>query len=182
VTADSRTLHPEVIRRTLIVSQLSGRHCRARTGTARVAAGQPDLPRSVLLPANYARIVRRSAVIAAVVAMVMVAFSAAVGGRRGWYGGLLAVAVVTVFFAISVVAVGYAARAGMTAMMATAIVTYTVKIIVLAAVVASLAESDFFDPRLFGVTAIGCVLAWTVAQATTTLRMRQLYFEPDGDR
>ena len=48
--------------------------------------------------------------------------------------------------------------------------------------VASLAESDFFDPRLFGVTAIICVLAWSVAQMATTIRMRQLYFEPDGDR
>ena len=132
--------------------------------------------------ANYARIIRRAAAIAAVVAVVMVALSAALGGRRGLYGGLLAVGVVSVFFAISVVAVGYASKAGPAVMMATAIGTYTAKIIVLAAVVASLAESDFFDPRLFGVTAIICVLAWSVAQMTTTIRMRQLYFEPDGDR
>jgi ATP synthase protein I len=132
--------------------------------------------------ANYARIIRRSAAVAAVVAVLMVALSAVLGGRRGLYGGLLAVGVVTVFFAISVVAVGYASRAGLTAMMATAIVTYTAKIIVLAAVVASLARSDFFDPRLFGLTAIVCVLTWSGAQMTTTLRMRQLYFEPDEDR
>lgn len=132
--------------------------------------------------ANYARIIRRSAVIAAVVAVAMVALSAALGGRRGLYGGLLAVAVVTVFFAISVVAVGYAARAGLTVMMATAILTYTAKIIILAVVVVSLAESDFFDPKLFGVTAIMLVLAWSIAQMVTTLQMRQLYFEPDGDR
>ena len=132
--------------------------------------------------ANYARIIRRSAAVAVVVAVAMVALSAALGGRRGLYGGLLAVGIVTVFFAISVVAVGYAGRAGLTAMMATAIVTYTAKILVLAVVVASLAKSDFFDPKLFGLTAIICVLTWTVAQMTTTMRMRQLYFEPDGDR
>jgi ATP synthase protein I len=147
-----------------------------------VTAVHPDLPRSVLLLANYARIIRRSAAFAVVVATVMVALSAALGGRRGLYGGLLAVGIVSVFFAISVVAVGYAGKAGLTAMMATAIVTYTAKIIVLAAVVASLAESDFFDPKLFGVTAIVVVLTWTVAQMATTMRMRQLYFEPDGDR
>ena len=67
-------------------------------------------------------------------------------------------------------------------MMATAILTYTAKIIILAVVVVSLAESDFFDPKLFGVTAIMLVLAWSIAQMVTTLQMRQLYFEPDGDR
>lgn len=132
--------------------------------------------------ANYARIIRRSAAIAVAVAVTMVALSAALGGRRGLYGGLLAVAIVTVFFAISLVAVGYASQAGLTAMMATAIVTYTAKIIILAVVVSSLAESDFFDPQLFAVTAIICVLAWSIAQMITTVRMRQLYFDPDAER
>jgi len=134
------------------------------------------------MSANYARIMRRSAVITAAVALVLVAVSAAVGGSRGLVGALCGVLLVIAFFGISVVAVGRAARAGVHAMMLTAIVTYTAKILILAILVAWLAKADVFDARLFAVTTIGCVLAWSAAQVLTSIRSRTLYFDPDGER
>jgi ATP synthase protein I len=121
-------------------------------------------------------------VITAAVALVLVAVSAVVGGSRGLVGALCGVLLVTAFFGISVVAVGRAARAGVFAMMLTAIVTYTAKILILAVLVAWLARVDVFDARLFAFTAIGCVLAWSAAQVTTSIRARVFYFDPDGER
>jgi len=70
--------------------------------------------------ANYARILRRSAAVTAAVAVVMVALSTAIGGGKGALGALLGVAIVAAFFAISVLAVGRAAKVSPQAMMITA--------------------------------------------------------------
>ena len=60
--------------------------------------------------AKYAIIVRRAGAITAVAAVVMVALSAALVGVKGLYGALIGIALVTVFFGISVLVVGRAAR------------------------------------------------------------------------
>ena len=131
---------------------------------------------------NYARILRRSAVMTAAAAVVMVALSTAIGGGKGALGALLGTAIVTAFFAVSVIAVGAAARLSPQAMMATAMATYMVKILVLLLFVSRFSNSTAFNPRLFGLTAIVCILAWSAAQVTSALRLRIAYVEPDGER
>lgn len=130
--------------------------------------------------ANYARIVRRSAVVTAIVAVIMLAICLAVGGAKGLIGGLIAVTIVALFFAISIVAVGRAARIGPHVMMATALGTYLFKILVLLILVGQLQNTSAFDPRLFGLTAIVCVLAYSGAQIAWSMRLKQPYVEPDG--
>jgi ATP synthase protein I len=132
--------------------------------------------------ANYARIVRRSAAVAAIVAAVMVAVSAAVGGSKGLLGAIIAVAIVALFFGISVVVVGRAARISPPAMMAAGIGTYLFKIIVLLFLVGQFQDSTAFNARLFGLTAIVCVLAYCAAQVVWSMRLKTLYVEPDGKR
>jgi ATP synthase protein I len=132
--------------------------------------------------ANYALILRRSAAVTAAVAAVMVALSTAIGGSKGAFGALLGTAIVTAFFAISVIAVGTAARVSPQAMMITAMATYVVKILVLLLFVARFSNSTAFNPRLFGLTAIVCILAWSASQVTWSLRLKIPYVEPDGDR
>ena len=132
--------------------------------------------------ANYARILRRSAAVTAAAAAVMVALSAAIGGGKGALGALLGTAIVAAFFAISVIAVGAAARVSPQVMMVTAMATYTVKILVLLLFVARFSNSTAFNPRLFGVTAIVCILAWSASQVTWSLRLKIAYVEPDGER
>lgn len=132
--------------------------------------------------ANYARITRWSAVLTAVVAAIMVAVSAAIGGSQGLIGALLGIALVSVFFGIDVVAIGRAARISPQAIMLAGIILYVFKIIVLAIAVKELQGTSFFNAKLFGFTAIVCILAWCASQVITSLKFRTLYVEPDGER
>jgi ATP synthase protein I len=112
----------------------------------------------------------------------MVAICAGVGGMKGLIGALLGVALVVIFFGISMLAVGRAARISQQAMMITALGTFLVKILLLAFLVDRLAGTTVFNTKLFGFTAIVCIIAWSMSQAITNARMKILYVEPDGKR
>lgn len=129
--------------------------------------------------AKYATIVRRAGALTAVAAAIMVALSAALVGVKGLIGALIGVAIVTVFFGISVLVVGLAARKSPQAMMVAAMVTYVVKIVLLAVVVSSLNGTTAFSTRTLGFTAIGCILVWSAAQVITTIKVKMLYVEPE---
>jgi ATP synthase protein I len=130
--------------------------------------------------AAYARVVRRSAAVTAAVGAVMIGICAALGGAKGVYGALIGVAVVTVFFGISVIAVGKAAKISPQAMMATAVGTYIAKIIAFMIVLVALQKSTAFNPKMLGVTALVCILVWCGAQAFTMAKLKVLYVDPDG--
>jgi ATP synthase protein I len=132
------------------------------------------------MQASYGRILRRAAVPTAAAALVMIALCSAISGVKGLIGALLGIALVAVFFGISLVAVGRAARVSPQAMMITAIVTFLVKILALAVLVSHFAGTTVFDSRLFGFTAIVCILAWTIGQAVVSARMKMLYVQPEG--
>src|SRR5271166_6312544 len=117
--------------------------------------------------ANYATIVRRAGALTAVAAAIMVAVSAALVGVKGLIGALVGVALVTVFFGISVLVVGRAARRSPGAMM------------VAAMVVSSLNGTTAFSTRALGFTAIGCILVWSAAQVITAIKVKMLYVEPE---
>ena len=129
--------------------------------------------------AKYATIVRRAGALTAVAAAIMVAVSAALVGTKGLIGALIGVAIVTVFFGISVLVVGRAARVSPQAMMVAAMVTYVVKIVLLAVVVSSLNGTTAFSTRTLGFVAIGCILVWSATQVITTMKLKVLYVEPD---
>jgi len=129
--------------------------------------------------AKYATIVRRAGALTAIAAAIMVAVSAALVGVKGLIGALVGVAIVTVFFGISVLVVGRAARRSPQAMMVAAMITYLVKIVALAIVVSALNGTTAFSTRALGFTAIGCILVWSAAQVITTLKLKMLYVEPE---
>jgi ATP synthase protein I len=132
--------------------------------------------------ANYARIARRSAAVAAIAAAVMAALAAVLGGSKGLIGALVAVAIVALFFGISVVAVSRAARISPQAMMLTAVVTYILKILLLIIFVGQFQDTTAFSPKAFGLTALGCILAYTGAQVIWSMRLKMPYVEPDRER
>jgi ATP synthase protein I len=129
--------------------------------------------------AKYAIIIRRAGALTAVAAAVMVAVCAALGGVKGLYGALIGVAIVAVFFGLSVLVVGRAARISPQAMMVAAMVTYVVKIIGLAVVVSILHGMTAFSDRALGLTALGCILVWSAAQVVTAMKVKMLYVEPE---
>jgi ATP synthase protein I len=130
--------------------------------------------------AKYATIVRRAGALTAVAAAVMVALSAAVVGVKGLIGALVGVGIVTVFFGISVLVVGRAARVSPQAMMVAAMITYLVKIVALAVVVSTIHSTTAFSTRTLGLTAIVCILVWSATQVIVTLKLKMLYVEPDS--
>jgi ATP synthase protein I len=129
--------------------------------------------------AKYAIIVRRAGALTAAAATVMVAVSAALAGVKGLYGALIGVALVAVFFGLSVLVVGRAARISPQAMMVAAMVTYVVKIVALAVVVSTLHGATAFSGRALGFTALGCILVWSATQVITAIKIKMLYVEPD---
>ena len=131
--------------------------------------------------AKYAIIIRRAGALTAVAAAVMVAVSAALVGVKGLYGALIGVALVTVFFGLSVLVVGRAARISPQAMMVAAMVTYVVKIVALAVVVSMLHGMTAFSDRSLGLTAIVCILVWCAAQAVVAIKIKMLYVEPEQE-
>ncbi len=132
--------------------------------------------------AKYGQVVRWSAALTSVVAAVAVVLCAALIGAKGAYGALIGVAVVAVFFGISILVVGRAAKISPQVMMVTALATYVVKFIAFMIVLIAIGKSTAFSGRSLGFTAIACILAWMVAQIVTTMRLKLLYVEPDGER
>ena len=130
--------------------------------------------------ANYAQIVRRSVLTTAAVGVVMIILSVVLSGIKGLLGAVLGAALVAVFFAISVLAVGRAARRGPQAMMITALTTYVVKILLLLFFVVRFAGTTAFSSRLFGLTALACILAWSASQVVWSMRLKAPYVEPFG--
>jgi ATP synthase protein I len=132
--------------------------------------------------ASYGPIARRSAVITAGAALIMVVLSTVLGGAKGLLGSVLGVALVAVFFAISIIAVWLAAKISPRAMMVAALTSYVVKILVLLILVARFSNTTAFNGRLFGLTAIVCVLVWSGAQVLWSMRLKVLYVDTDGER
>jgi len=133
-----------------------------------------------LMLANYAQIVRRSVLTTAAVGVVMIILSVVLSGIKGLLGAVLGVALVAVFFGISVLAVGRAARRGPQAMMITALTTYVAKILLLLFFVVRFAGTTAFSSRLFGLTALACILAWSASQVVWSMRLKAPYVEPFG--
>ena len=134
------------------------------------------------MSADYAVILRRSALLTAPVALLMIVLGAILGGTKGLLGAALGVALVIVFFGISVLVVGRAAKVSPQAMMAAAVGTYLVKILVLIILVGAFQNSTAFNGRFFGLTVIVCVIAYSAAQVVSSMRLKMLYVEPDRDR
>jgi ATP synthase protein I len=132
--------------------------------------------------AVYGRVVRRSAMLTSVVAVVAVALCAALIGAKGAYGALIGVGVVTAFFGISVLVVSRAAKISPQVMMVTALATYVVKFIAFLIVLLAIGKSTAFSGKSLGFTAIACILAWMVAQIVVATRLRLLYVEPNAQR
>jgi ATP synthase protein I len=132
--------------------------------------------------ANCARIIRRSAAVAAIAGVVMVALGAGLGGSKGLLGAVIGAGVVALFFGISVIAVSLAARVSPQAMMATAMGTFLVKILALIIIFGQFQDTTAFNPRTFGLTVLVCVLAYSAGLVTWSMRLKMLYVEPDGKR
>ena len=132
--------------------------------------------------AGYAVILRRSAMVTAIAALIMIVLSGAVGGSKGLVGALIGVALVVAFFGVSAVAMSWASRKSPQVTMVTAVSTYLIKILALFYLVVRYSATTAFNGKLFGFTVVVCVVVWTSAQALVSARLKVPYVEPDGKR
>jgi ATP synthase protein I len=132
--------------------------------------------------ASYAVILRRSALVTAIPALIMVVLSGALGGGKGLVGALIGVGLVIVFFGISAAAMSWASRKSPLVTMVTAASTYLIKILVLFFFVIRYSGTTAFNGKIFGVTVVVCVVVWTSAQALVSARLKVPYVELDGKR
>jgi ATP synthase protein I len=129
--------------------------------------------------ASYATVARRAGALTAIAAVIMIAVSAALVGTKGLTGALIGVAIVAIFFGLSIVVVGRAAKVSPAAMMVAALGTFLVKIVALMFVVAALRGTTAFSTRTLGFVAIACILVWSAAQIVTAIKVKLLYVEPE---
>jgi ATP synthase protein I len=134
------------------------------------------------MSAYYAVILRRSALLTAPVALLMIVLGAILGGTKGLLGAVIGVGLVIVFFGISVLVVGRASKVSPQAMMAAAVGTFVVKILVLIILLSTFQNSTAFSGKWFGLTVIVCVIAYSAAHMVSAMRLKMLYVEPDRDR
>jgi ATP synthase protein I len=134
--------------------------------------------RSLVMLASYAPVARRAGALTAIAAAIMVAVSAALVGAKGLTGALIGVAIVAIFFGLSIVIVGRAARISPQAMMVAALSTFLVKIVVLMFVISALRGTTAFSTRTLGFVAIGCILVWSAAQIAVMIKTKALYVDP----
>jgi ATP synthase protein I len=66
--------------------------------------------------------------------------------------------------------------------MMTAVATYLIKILALFFLVVRFSGTTAFNGKLFGFTAVVCVVVYTSAQALVSARLKVPYVEPDGKR
>jgi ATP synthase protein I len=131
--------------------------------------------------ANIAPMARRSALVTAAAAAVMLAISV-MAGVKGVLGAAIAVAVVAAFFSLTALAFGLGAKVSPQAMAGAGVAMYFVKILALLALVSIFRNSSAFSGVLFGVTVIVLVLVYQAALAVSWYRTKMLYVEPDGER
>jgi ATP synthase protein I len=131
--------------------------------------------------ANIAPTARRSALVTAAAAAVMLAISVA-GGAKGVLGAAIAVGIVGAFFGLTALAFSIGAKFSPQAMAGAGMAMYFIKILALVVLVGTFAKTTAFSGLLFGLTVIVLVLVYQAALVVTWQRTKMLYVEPDGDR
>jgi ATP synthase protein I len=132
--------------------------------------------------ANDAPILARSAVATAITGVILIAVGGVIDGGKGVLGAVFGVMLVTIFFTASVVVVSLAERRwGQGAMMGAAIGTFVVKILILLALVSAFQGTTVFNTKIFGITAIVCILVWSGGQVFTLARRPLPYVVPEAD-
>lgn len=124
---------------------------------------------------------RGAVVPSAVVSAVCVAVSAATVGSTGLWGALFGVALVTVFFTLSLYVLGATRKLDPVVTLMIAMALYAAKVIAMgiALIVVNLADlvGDPFHRTALGATVIACTLTWTIFEIVGATKRRELLYD-----
>jgi ATP synthase protein I len=124
-------------------------------------------------------ILRGAALPTAATAVVLVVVAGLLAGLPGVLGAVFGVGVVAVFFSVGILAIGAAARVSPLMMLNVALLTYLVKIILLAVLLVAFKDTTAFDTKAFAWSILVSTLVWIAAEMRTFSRQRILYVDPD---
>ena len=128
---------------------------------------------------NDARILRGAAAAAVPVGAVSVLVSALAAGGKGLIGGLVAMAVVAVFFGLGFAALMRLTRDKPQLVMMAGMLVYTVQILLVGVFIIVFKHTTFFSPKSFALSLLATALAWVGGQVVYTMRSKTLYVSPE---
>ncbi|GHJ36059.1 hypothetical protein [Streptomyces sp. TS71-3] len=131
------------------------------------------------MQSNDARILRGSALVAAPVGIVATVVSALVAGEKGLVGGLVALAVVAVFFGLGSYALMRITQNTPQVAMTAGLLVYTVQILLIGVFIVAFQDATFFNGRAFGLSLLVTALSWVGGQVKQSLTSRMLYVQPE---
>ncbi len=115
------------------------------------------------------------------VGLVAVGVAALASGSPAAAGAAIGAVMVAVFFAIGAVVLGFVGTVAPGASLLVALLTYTLKIVLLGSVFVALEQGGALDgpvdPRWLGGTVIVCTMVWLVSQITLSVRVRQPLYD-----
>jgi hypothetical protein len=127
---------------------------------------------------NDARILKGAAIIAAPVGIVATAVSAVLAGEKGLMGGLVAVAVVGIFFAFGSWALMTMTAERPQVAMTAGMLVYAVQILMIGVFIVVFRDTTLFNGKAFGLTLLVTALSWVGGQVKQSLTSRMLYVDP----
>jgi ATP synthase protein I len=125
-----------------------------------------------------ARILRGAAIPTGVAGVAAIVISLLAAGPKGSLGAAIGVAVVIIFFTISVLVVNYAAKISPQTMMMAGLLSYAVKFIAVLGLVVALADVTFWNPKAFAWTVVALTLVWITAETRASLQVRVIELAP----
>jgi ATP synthase protein I len=128
---------------------------------------------------NDARILRGAAIIAAPVGLVATVVSAVVAGGKGLTGGVVALAVVALFFGLGSWALMRITQDKPQVAMTAGMLVYVVQILLIGVFIIVFSGTTLFNGRAFGLTLLFTALAWVGGQVKQSLTSRMLYVDPE---
>lgn len=127
----------------------------------------------------HADLFRAAALPAAAAAVLVTVVAGLTRGADGVLGALTGAATVGVFFGLSLLVLRVTRDADPSTALGLALVSYTLKVFLLALALILVRKADLVDRPSFGWAAIVCAVAWLVGEVRGYLRLKLPYVEPE---
>ncbi|HET6626449.1 MAG TPA: hypothetical protein VFG63_08660 [Nocardioidaceae bacterium] len=126
-------------------------------------------------------VVRGALVATGAAGLAAVLLAAVVSGSAAILGAVIATLMVCFFFGLGAMVLQVVARLAPAASLLIALLTYTLKVLLIGLVFVTLNASgaldETVDPRWLGVTVIVCTMVWLVVQIVFSARVRQPLYD-----
>lgn len=154
------------------------------TSAAEIEVGADDRPLELPMPvrAAVARSQRHATVMAptAAAGLVLAGLGATLEGWDGLVGALAGTLLVLAFAAAGHAVQRRSASLPPVTVFGVVMLSYLVKVTLLAAVVVAFRDTALFDNRLFAAAVLACTLVWLAAELRAFTKAKILYVDPHG--